>query len=118
MSSENTKASSKEQNEIKEISPKRKKHNKKLFLLYIAAFVFVAYASFTIISQGIEIGSKKSELDSLNEQLQIVEINNEYLKEIKNYSGDELKEYIENIARQDLDYVKDGERIFINISGD
>lgn len=87
-------------------------------LLYIAIAAFVVYASFTIINQSIEISDKKAELDSINKQLEIVEIKSEDLKEIKNYKGKELSEYIENIAREDLDYIKNGERIFVNVAGD
>lgn len=105
------------QNAIREVKPKRKR-SKKYILLYLAAFAFAIYAAFTIISQSIKISDRKAELRSLQEELEIVEIQNDYLDEIKDYSGDELNEYIENIAREDLDYVKNGERVFINISGD
>ena len=39
------------------------------------------------------------------------------LKDIKNYKGAERDDYIENIAREDLNYLKNGERVFINVSG-
>lgn len=103
---------------LSEVKPKKKKRSKKFFILYIAAFAFLVYSSVTIINQSIEIKEKKEQLQELNDQLKIVEIRNDYLEDIKNYSGDELDEYIENIAREDLDYVKNGERVFINISGD
>ena len=104
--------------EIKEISPKKKKRNKKYILLYIAGFAFLIYASFTIINQSIEINNKRDEYQKLQEQIEIVEINIDNLNEVKNKKGDELSDYIEDIARDDLDYVKNGERVFINISGD
>ena len=107
----------KQDGEIREVKPKRNK-SKKFILLYVAGFAFVIYAAFMIISQSIDINEKRSELQSLRDELEIVEIENDYLSEIKGYSGDELNEYIENIAREDLDYVKNGERVFINISGD
>ena len=103
--------------EIREVKPKRNR-SKKFILLYLAGFAFVIYAAFMIISQSIDISEKRAELKSLQDELEIVEIENDYLSEIKGYSGDELNEYIENIAREDLDYVKNGERVFINISGD
>ena len=103
---------------IREVKPGRKKRSFKFLLLYIAGFAFLIYASFTIISQGVEISKKRAELNELKEQLKIVEITNRDLEKTKNYSGEKLDEYIEKLAREDLDYVKNGERIFINISGD
>ena len=78
----------------------------------------MVYASYTIISQSVELNSRREELDSLNHQIEIVEIKNDYLETVKNYKDDDLSDYIENIAREDLDYVKNGERVFVNISGD
>lgn len=109
---------SRDSSSIKEVKPKKKKRSKKYLLLYVAIFGFVIYSAITIINQNIEIKKKKEELALLNEQLSIVEIDNELLEKVKNYDGDELSEYIENIAREDLDYIKNGERVFINVSGD
>ena len=103
---------------IKEVKTEKKKFNKKFLLLHIAGFVFLVYASYTIISQSVELNSRREELDSLNHQIEIVEIQNDYLETVKNYKDEDLSEYIENIAREDLDYVKNGERVFVNISGD
>ena len=107
-----------EQGNIKEVKTKKKKLNKKFLLLYIAGFVFLVYASYTIISQSVELNSKREQLADINHQIEIKEIEIEYQNEVKNYSDDDLSEYIENIAREDLDYVKNGERVFVNISGD
>ncbi len=111
-------AEKKKERAIKEIKPARKKHNKKMLLLYIAGFAFLIYASYSIISQSVELASKRDRLSALKHQIEIVEIKTDYLKTVKNYKDDELSDYIENIAREDLDYVKNGERVFINISGD
>ncbi len=104
--------------DIKEVTPKKLKFQKRNLLLYFAIFAFTLYAAITIINQNIEINKKKAELAELEEQLSIIEIENDVLDEIKNYEGEDLDEYIENIAREDLDYIKNGERVFINISGD
>ena len=103
---------------IEEIKLKKKRRNKKYILFYIAGFAFIVYASFTIISQGIEINHKRAELNELREQVEVIEIDNDYLEKVSNLSGKEREEYIENIAREDYDYVKNGERVFVNISGD
>jgi cell division protein DivIC len=108
----------KEKGEIEEVKKPRKKRSKKFWVLAVAGFAFIIYASFTIINQSIEINSRREELKSINDQLKIVEIESNYLKKVKNYKGDDLSDYIENIAREDLDFVKNGERVFINVSGD
>ncbi|MBQ5346603.1 MAG: septum formation initiator family protein [Ruminococcus sp.] len=112
------KVTEEKKNEIKEVTPQKKKLNKKFILLYAALAAFIVYASFTIVNQSIQISEKKDELNKIDKQLQIVEIKSDYLKEIKNYKGKELSEYMENIAREDLDYIKNGERVFVNVSGD
>ena len=45
-------------------------------------------------------------------------IQSQYLKKVQNYKGDDLKKYIEKIAKDELGYVGDGERIFINVAGE
>ena len=45
-------------------------------------------------------------------------IKNEDMKHALNADEEETKEYIERVAREDLDYAKPGERVFVNIAGD
>ena len=40
------------------------------------------------------------------------------MNEIYNSSDEEFSKYVEEKAREELDYVKEGERVFVNISGD
>ncbi len=115
---ENISQKEKAERNIEEIKPKRKKHRKKYLLLYVAVFGFAVYAAFTIINQNIEISNKQSQLEKLQKQIEVIEIQNDYYDDVKNYTGKDLDEYIENIAREDLDYIKNGERVFINVSGD
>ena len=108
--------------EIKEVKVNRKNRNKKKTrLLYIplciAIFAFVVFSAFTLITQSNEITKQRAVLDDLNKQIEITEIEIKELKDIKNYKGEELDDYIENIAREDLNYLKNGERVFINVSG-
>jgi cell division protein DivIC len=105
------------ENEIKEIKPKRFR-KKRYILLYLAIIGFVFYAVVTIINQNVEIASRKAELQDLQQQINVVEIQTQYLEKVQNYEGEELEEYIEKIAKENLGYVGDGERIFINVAGD
>ena len=80
---------------IKEITPKKRKKGRYI-LIYLAIIGFVFYAVITIINQNVQIAEKK----------------------VQNYKGDDLKKYIEKIAKDELGYVGDGERIFINVAGE
>lgn len=103
---------------VEEIKLKKKRRSKGYLFLYVAIFGFTVYAAFTIISQHLEINEKRAQRDELYEQIEIMEIKNDDLKRVKHYSGKKLDDYIGKIAREDLDYIKNGERVFINVSGD
>lgn len=87
-------------------------------LLYLAAIGFVFYAVITIVNQNVKITEKRAELSELQQQINVVEIESDYLEKVQNYQGEELAEYMEKIAKEDLGYVSSGERIFINVAGD
>jgi cell division protein DivIC len=87
-------------------------------LLYLAIIGVVFYAVITIVNQNVEIAEKRSELQQLQQQINVVEIQSQYLEKVQSYEGEELEEYIEKIAKEDLGYVSEGERIFINVAGD
>lgn len=117
----------KKRNVPKEVNVKNtKKKEKFLFLpiksahliLYIAIIGFVIYSAFTLVNISMEKSEKEKYLRELEGQINIQEIRNDDLGNIYNYEGDELLEYAEEIAREELDYIKKGERIFINVSGD
>lgn len=103
--------------EIKEIKPKRLRRGRYI-LLYIAIIGFAFYAVITIINQSVQIAEKKSEYEELQQQINVVEIQTGYIKKVQNYKGDDLKEYIEKIAKDELGYINEGERIFINVAGE
>lgn len=106
-----------ENESIKEIKPE-KKRKKRYFLLYLAIIGFAFYAVITIINQNVQIADKKAELKDLQQQINVVEINTQYLEKVQSYKGDELSEYMEKIAKEELGYISEGERIFINVAGD
>ena len=89
---------------IKEITPKKRKKGRYI-LIYLAIIGFVFYAVITIINQNVQIAEKKAELTDLQQQISVVEIQSQYLKKVQNYKGDDLKKYIEKIAKDELGYV-------------
>ena len=96
----------------------KKKSRLRYILLYLAAIGFVFYAVITIINQNVKIAEKRAELSEIQQHINVVEIESDYLEKVQNYEGDELNEYMEKIAKEDLGYVSNGERIFINVAGD
>ena len=109
--------------EEKEGGPKvierpKKQGRLRYVLLYLAAIGFVFYAVITSINQNVKIAEKRAELSELQQHINVVEIESDYLEKVQNYKGEELSEYMEKIAKEDLGYVSEGERIFINVAGD
>lgn len=101
-----------------------KKDNKKslsalrYIVLCVVVLFFAVYSVVTLVNLYSRIGDKKSELDAINDKIAIQEIKNEEMDELYNSSDEEFSKYIEQIAREDLDYIKQGERVFVNVSGD
>ncbi len=102
---------------IKEVKTSKKNKGSRFILLYIAIGVFTIYAVYALITQHSQINSKQSELDSLNEKISVQEIKNDELTDIYNLSDKDNKDYIEEKAKED-GYLHQGERVFVNISGD
>ncbi len=92
--------------------------NFRYILLCFVVLFFVVYAVVTLVGLYSEIGDKKNELQQINNKITIQEIKNTEMDKLYNSSDEEFSEYIEQIAREDLDYIKQGERVFVNVSGD
>ena len=104
---------------MQEVKKEKKKRKSPVgFLLAILVFAFLIYSAVTIAGQSIQISQAREELAQLEQQLKIQELKNEDLKRVLELSDSESKEYKEQIARQELDYIAQGERVFVNISGD
>lgn len=102
----------------KEVEPVKKKHRLRYIFLYLAAIGFAFYAVITIINQNVRIAEKKAELSELQQQINVVEIQSKYIEKVRGYQGQELSDYMQKIAKEELGYVGEGERIFINVAGD
>lgn len=90
--------------------------------MYILIAIVTVYVLFMIVDKQIMIINAKAELNTLEEKVYAQEQNNVELKKVadavKNNKESEYEGYIEKIAREDLDYVKTGEVVFVNIAGD
>lgn len=104
--------------ELKEIKkPEKKKINKVGIVVKLALVGFAVYAVVTLLNQHIELLEKRQVLSDLENQIMVQEIKIEEIQDVMNYSDEENKEYMEQIARKQLDYVKNGERVFVNVTG-
>ena len=100
----------------------KKTSKRRNWVLIVALVGFSLYIAVTIVDQQIKIDSAKAELSELNNTISIQKIKNEELKKVADAVDsnnlDSFSDYIERVAREDLDYVKNGEVVFINIAGD
>ena len=87
-------------------------------VIAIAAVAFLVYSMVSIIGIQSQIRDRKAELDDLKEQITVQEIKNEEIQKLYDSTGSDFSALAEQIARDDLDYIKEGERVFVNVAGD
>lgn len=103
--------------DLKEVKVQKQK-KKNFWLLYLVIFGFAVYSVITLVNQSIAIEAKKAELQKIRDEIVIEEIKNDEMSDVNNFTEEQKKEYIEQVARDTNGYVKSGERVFINVSGD
>lgn len=96
---------------------KRTKKSKRNIFLTVAVSVFAVYVVAVFISQQIQISGKKEELASMTQELQVQNMKNNEIKKSLDANINDNSEYIERLARTGLDFVKLGERVFVNVAG-
>ncbi|HBI51759.1 MAG: septum formation initiator family protein [Ruminiclostridium sp.] len=80
------------------------------FIFAFAAFVALAYAVVNLITMQVEIAQKTAEYEALSDKLYELRTENEMLER---YTSDEYKMgYVEEIAREELDYSYSDEKIY------
>lgn len=94
-----------------------KKKPARYIILGLAFVVFLFCSVFTISSINSQIKVKKDQYNALQNEITIQELKNSELESVLDYSDEEYLEYVINKAHNDLDYVRQGERVFINSAG-
>lgn len=95
-----------------------KKKVKLLPLVFkLSVVAIILYFVFMLFNQQLQINDKKRKLEQLTEKLQSQEMANSKLRDFEGAEGETNKDYIERVARENLDLSKKGERVFINVSG-
>lgn len=102
---------------MKKVKTKNRKRSVKMALSFFL-IVFAIYAVVTLVNQQVEIAEKKQELEVLQDSILIQEVKNEEIKQVYELDDDENDAYIERVAREEFDYSKQGERVFINVAGE
>lgn len=87
-------------------------------LIALAAVAFLIYSMVSVISIQKQIRQLKSDLNDLNEQITVQEIKNADKQKQYDSTGSDFSALAEQIARDDLGYIKEGERVFVNVAGD
>ena len=94
----------------------RMKKRKKVGLLTkIVVAVLSVYIAFNLVSLQIQISGKRQENTALQTEIDHWKNSNDKLRAI--VDGDSNGDYIADAARNYLDYVTPGERVFVDISG-
>ena len=96
-------------------SKTRSSKKSKNILLSLVLLIFEGYIIYSIFSTQIDIANKKAELAKLSAQVQEVELSNEEMQGLLDSCDTEA--YIERIAREKLDYIYPGERVYVDRSG-
>ena len=91
---------------------KRKRTKKSKRNIFLTVYVVAVF-----ISQQIQISGKKEELASMTQELQVQNMKNNEIKKSLDANINDNSEYIERLARTGLDFVKPGERVFVNVAG-
>lgn len=87
-------------------------------LLTLAVVAFLIYSMVSILNIQAQIRERRAELNELKEQITVQEIKNEEIQKLYDSTGSDFSALAEQIARDDLDFVKEGERVFVNVTGD
>ena len=111
-----TKAAKPEDNNAKDSG--RKLSRPVIIVLALVAVAFLIYSMVTIINIQSRIRERKQELGAIKSKITIQEIKNDEMQKLYDSTGTDFSNLAEQIARDELDYVKEGERIFVNVSGD
>lgn len=88
---------------------------RKSIIVRLCVFAFVAYAAITLIDMQVTLAERKQEAELLARRLEVQRIANKDLE--RQLAAGVDQEYIERVARDQLDYVYPDERVYIDISG-
>ncbi len=89
-----------------------------IILIAIVALAFIVYALVSLSGIHSQIRERTEELNEIKDQITVQEIKNDSMSKTYNLTDSERSEFMERLARDELDFVKEGERVFVNVSGE
>lgn len=101
---------SKKSNSIKKQNVKKRKFG----IIHIAILVFGVYFVYTLVQQQIQINKYNSQIEMYSADIKTKKELTEYYNSQK--GNTKTDEYIENVARENLGYVKPYEKIFVDVN--
>lgn len=102
--------------ELKVLNSPKKRNPFLYIVLGLVVVIFLGVFVYTVSGIYSETAEKRNQLAGLRHEIEIQEMKNAELEAVV-YSDVEYLKYATKVAR-DNDYVKSGERVFINSSGD
>ncbi|MBR1779711.1 MAG: septum formation initiator family protein [Clostridia bacterium] len=96
---------------------KKKKIRWVPFFFKCIPVLVVFYFIFLIFNQQVQINDKRQKLEYLSKKLQSQEMENEELRKNLEHNEEKKYEYIEKAARENLNFSKKGEKVFVNAAG-
>ncbi len=97
------------------LKPAKKRSSFFYVFISLVLVVFLSVCVFMIADNASQTAQKRAELDAINHEIEVQEMKNAELEAVV-YSDVEYLKYATKVAREN-DYVKSGERVFINSSG-
>lgn len=94
----------------------KKSKEKRSLIISVVSIVFFVYVGYTFITQQITINNKKAELEAINEQMVAEQAEKKALEQEKKTVN--TPEYIEEVARTELDYAAPDEIIFVDATAE
>lgn len=87
--------------------------------LKLALFVVAGAALVTLVFWQVKIVDKRTQLADLQAQIAAQNTKNDEIRDtVSSLENDDgLRQYAEKKAREDLDYAKPGERVFVDVGG-
>ncbi|MBR1533934.1 MAG: septum formation initiator family protein [Ruminococcus sp.] len=89
-----------------------------IVLIAIVGLAFVVYALISLSGINSQIRERTEELNEIKDEITVQEIKNDSMSKTYNLSDSERTEFMERLARDELDFVKEGERVFVNVAGE
>ncbi len=94
------------------IKNNKSSNKRRINLFTVFSILFVSYFVYTVFDQQIQINKYNSQIEMFTNEIEAKELETQYYKNQKENINS--VEYIEDVARENLGYVKPYEKIFID----